>query len=90
MQEALNNVASHSQAKKISIGLKKNSDILTLSVTDNGIGISKQKIDDARSYGLASMKHRCEHLGGSFSISGKYRMGTMVTIRLPLQPKIVL
>lgn len=90
MQEALNNVASHSQAKKISIGLKKNTKTLTLTVTDNGIGISKQKINDTGSYGLASMKHRCEHLGGSFSISGKYRLGTIVTIKLPLHPKIVL
>lgn len=90
MQEALNNVVNHSMAKKVSISLKKSTTNLILTITDNGIGISNEQINDIQSYGLASMKHRCEHVGGSISISGKKRLGTIVTIRLPLHPKIML
>jgi signal transduction histidine kinase len=72
-QEALNNIAKHSGADRVTLCLRKGSDNLELCVTDNGQGFEMQKviprIDTPGGMGLTSMKERTEFSGGSFEIS---------------------
>ena len=73
LQEALNNIAKHSEANLVRLSLKKSGDALGLRVEDNGLGFNPadelSKDASKRGLGLASMKERTETSGGSFSIT---------------------
>ena len=85
LQEALTNVARHSNAKRVSIYLKKTDDSLVLEVTDNGQGISQSQIDNPKSLGLLGMKERALVLGGTFTINGLIHKGTNVKVIMPME-----
>ncbi|MEI6851491.1 MAG: ATP-binding protein [Bacteroidota bacterium] len=84
MLESLNNVACHARATEVSIILKKKADKLFCSIADNGIGIPQQAIDSNQTYGLLSMKHRCENLGGTFAINNNNLGGTSIELSVPI------
>ena len=80
-QEALNNVAKHSEAEWVDITLSKNCDKIELVVSDDGIGMDLElilSITTANSLGLTSMRERAELTGGSFSIESAPGEGTTV------------
>lgn len=83
-QEALTNVARHSNAKRVSIFLKKTSNRVILEITDNGCGIKRQQIDSPRSLGILGMRERALVFGGSVSIRGVQGKGTHVKVEMPL------
>jgi PAS domain S-box-containing protein len=72
LQEALNNVAKHSQADCVQISLDKNDGRIELAVRDNGVGFDRDaKVsgeNGGRGFGLASMRERAESLGGAFRV----------------------
>ena len=87
-QEALNNVAKHSQASLVRFCLKKTDSMIELIVDDNGGGFKMEDIlsDDqpGRGLGIISMKERTELSGGSFSIQTRKGLGTTVQSSWPL------
>lgn len=85
LQEALTNVARHSNAERVSIYLKKADESLVLEVTDNGHGISQSQIDNPKSLGLLGMKERALVLGGTFTINGLTHKGTNVKVLMPME-----
>jgi len=86
-QEFLTNVMRHAHASEVhvTIGVKENTIVLVM--TDNGIGISPQRIDSSTTLGVLGMKERTVMLGGQFTIAGKPGEGTQVTVALPLDEK---
>jgi two-component system CheB/CheR fusion protein len=78
-REALHNAVKHAKARRITIQLT-NSDKLTLSVRDDGVGIdeSKLKMGD----GLQIMRHRAGLIGASISIDSDRGRGTVITCSL--------
>jgi len=82
LQEALNNVAKHSQANLGSVVLRKTNNGLELAVQDNGVGFDEGSVPRAaatkQGLGLASMRERVELSGGSFSIESGPGQGTVV------------
>jgi PAS domain S-box-containing protein len=89
LQEALTNVAQHSQAKAASVDLEVDDSRVVLSVRDDGIGITTEAIEAPSSLGLLGMSERIKFLGGSFSISGKSGQGTLVRVSVPFTTKVV-
>lgn len=85
LQEALTNVARHAEAGKVSIFLKRRNAKLVLEVTDNGVGISQNRINDPQSLGLLGMKERAFILGGDVKINGAKGKGTNVKVLIPLE-----
>ncbi len=83
-QETLTNVARHAKATKVTVLLKKQDKELSLDVTDNGEGITREQMTDAKSLGLIGMRERVHAWGGSFEISGAKAAGTTVTVHIPL------
>jgi glucose-6-phosphate-specific signal transduction histidine kinase len=60
---------------------------ITLEVTDNGRGISRQDMVNTSSMGLLGMRERATLLGGTFKI-GRLRTGgtgTRMTVTIPKQ-----
>jgi len=86
-QEALTNVARHSQATKVSVILEENADTLALSVRDNGQGITEKEIADPKSLGLIGIRERARLCGGEVVISGSRHEGTMVKVLIPQDRK---
>lgn len=78
--EVLNNVEKHSHASKLFIQSKEENGVITMTFTDNGIGISKDSQDGI---GLLNIKQRSELLNGTCSIKS-FDSGTQVRITFPI------
>jgi NarL family two-component system sensor histidine kinase LiaS len=81
-QEALTNVARHSNATEVTIRARVEGESALLIIHDNGHGFDPEHRGDA-GLGLRSMRERVETLGGSLRIiSGED--GTRVEARIPV------
>jgi len=85
LQEALNNVAKHSRADQIRLGLKKKKTKIELKIQDNGRGFDFSKAvslkPSRRGFGLASMRERAELSGATFDIQSAKSQGTQIRVR---------
>jgi signal transduction histidine kinase len=77
-QEALHNIAKHSQATKINIELDGTSDSLRLSISDNGVGFVQNSARIRPGLGLISMRERLHLIGGRVVITAKPGFGTRI------------
>jgi len=84
LQEALMNVATHAEAKSVTVDLMVDERNVILIISDNGTGITLDQLLAPTSLGLLGMRERAEVLNGSFVIEGKPEQGTRVTVRIPL------
>jgi len=85
LQEALNNIVRHAHATAIKILLRHKENSLIMQVSDNGRGITENKLNDFRSFGLTGMRERATLLGGAVEISGRPGIGTTVMVSIPLK-----
>jgi signal transduction histidine kinase len=84
LQEAMNNIAKHSQANLVSISLmRKRDDRIELAIEDNGIGFDMESIK--KGLGLGSMRERAELSGGSFDIESVRGRGTVIRASWPIE-----
>ncbi|MDO8358038.1 MAG: histidine kinase [Nitrospirota bacterium] len=83
-QELLTNVMRHAAASQAQIRLTRDGDNVRLDVTDNGKGISPERVTTTDSFGLRGMQERVSLLGGSFHIAGTSGIGTTASASLPL------
>jgi signal transduction histidine kinase len=81
LQEALNNVARHSGAKKAWVRLRFSAERLRLEVEDHGAGFSPN--GSRQGIGLVAMRERTELLGGTISIARAPEGGTRVIMDVP-------
>lgn len=84
-QEALTNIARHSNASAMKVMLHRAEDTVVLEVSDNGRGITYAQIIDAKSYGLTGIRERAHLLGGKVTIHGNSGKGTSLKVFLPLK-----
>ena len=84
VQEALNNVAKHSQARNFKVKLTCPGSRLALEVEDDGVGFSTRAAQD-RGFGLKGMRERATALGGSMKIRSSPSKGTRVRIVFQLE-----
>ena len=82
-QEAVNNAVRHGKPKLIVIRLVRARGALTLSVRDDGRGLSRRNAARSDGMGLAVMRHRAGMIGGVFNIARAPRRGTVVCCRVP-------
>jgi signal transduction histidine kinase len=80
VQEALENVSKHSQARTCSIRFANHSG-LEIEIKDDGIGLPPNITPGV---GLRSMRERAEELGGSCMIERGVNGGTRILARLPI------
>jgi signal transduction histidine kinase len=87
LQEALNNVAKHSEADTVNLSLKKNKGKIELNIEDNGKGFDLDEVLHADSHerglGLQSIRERTELFGGSIDINSKKGKGTSICANWP-------
>lgn len=83
-QEALTNIARHSKATSVKVLLSEYENNFDMKITDNGIGVSEETLDDVASIGIIGMKERVHLLGGSISFKQNGKGGTIVHVTVPL------
>jgi signal transduction histidine kinase len=84
VQEALTNVARHSNAARVEIRLRERADEILLEIRDDGGGITRRQIDDPASLGLIGIRERADLAGGAVEFEGVEGRGTIVSLRIPL------
>jgi NarL family two-component system sensor histidine kinase LiaS len=82
-QEALSNIARHSQAGHVEIHLEVDRDAISISIHDDGTGFDINEAE-GKGVGLRSMRERVEALGGSLRVESIPKEGTKVVARIPL------
>ncbi|HRY33696.1 MAG TPA: PAS domain S-box protein [Bacteroidales bacterium] len=82
MQEILTNIARHAQAGEVNIFLRKHKGWIYLLVHDNGVGISREDIENSNSLGIIGMRERALVFGGNLVIDGEKGKGTTVKVEI--------
>ncbi len=82
-QEAVSNAVKHGHAQHVRIGLSSDTASLTLTVKDDGCGISAPE-PQQQGMGLRIMHYRAGMIGARVSIAKQETGGTCVTCTLPL------
>lgn len=83
-QEALTNIARHSQATKAAISLLIHQSNIYLEILDNGKGITQEQIKDFKSLGIHGMEERAMVFGGQVYFEGVAGKGTIVKVEIPV------
>ena len=85
VQDALSNVAQHSQATAMRLSLIEEDGELRLSIEDNGKGFDAVLAFQAdASIGLLSMRKRVRATGGRFALESRLQRGTRITAAWPI------
>lgn len=83
-QELLTNVMRHAAASRVRMRLYQGDGMVTLEVTDNGKGITCERMTMPHSFGLRGMQERASLLGGHFHIVGTSGVGTRACTSVPI------
>jgi len=83
-QEALTNVARHAEATEVTASLEQGEARVSLTVIDNGRGITEKETSSSTSFGLLGIRERVRFLGGNVVIDGRPKNGTTVRVAIPL------
>jgi two-component system, NarL family, sensor histidine kinase DevS len=81
LREALSNTARHAMAHRADVSVVVDDDSVTLTVTDDGVGLSA----DGRRSGLANLEARASALNGTFTANRAPEGGTELSWRVPLR-----
>lgn len=84
VQEQLNNIMKHADAKEISITLSHSNDALELEVIDDGRGFTASK-SPSKGLGLKNIYNRAELYNGKVVIQSSPGEGCTLSVFIPLQ-----
>ncbi len=84
VQEGLTNIRNHSQASYVTVKISGTPSSFSLTMKDNGIGVSQEKLDDHRSFGIIGMHERIVGMKGKITIKGIHGKGTTVHLKVPV------
>ena len=87
IQEALSNVAKHSQATRLTIRCSGRKSFLTILIEDNGKGWRQHETQAASSkssgMGFLNMKERAAFVGGTVEVRSMPKKGMAITVQIP-------
>ena len=78
-QEALNNIAKHSGARQVDLGLACQPDQMNLIIKDDGLGFDPNSIT-ADHLGIAIMRERANSIGADLKIESQVGQGTSIEL----------
>jgi len=82
-QETLNNITKHARATQVTMKLRRENNIVTLEVSDNGKGFIFDPVCFAQRNGLQNMRERTHLLDGEFTINSQPGNGTIIKVSIP-------
>jgi ligand-binding sensor domain-containing protein/signal transduction histidine kinase len=84
VKETLNNAVRHSNAKMLMVLLKLEGNVMTLVISDNGVGFDVQHARPGGN-GLVNIQNRMASVSGHAEIASTPGKGTTTTLTMPLQ-----
>ncbi len=91
VQEALNNIAKHSEATDFDIQVIVESTLIRMMISDNGKGFDPEKTlrstGKFSGMGLINIQERVKNYSGKFKIDSVIGSGTVLIIEIPLHDK---
>jgi PAS domain S-box-containing protein len=87
IQEALTNVARHSKATEVFVGLVVNDNSLWVEILDKGKGFDVSTVLNKPTSGLSGMTERADLMGGYLTIKSYPGQGTQLLAALPITEK---
>jgi len=81
-QEALNNVLKHANASRVTVHLYQDKRIVSLEITDDGIGFDPIVAREQGRFGLRGMEERAVRLGGELRVQSSPGEGTSVRVEV--------
>ena len=81
IQEAVRNIIRHSSADSAAIIIKSSDDKISVTISDNGLGISSDK-SGTGGMGIKIMKYRAKMIGAALDIKSSVNGGTEVALSL--------
>jgi len=84
VQEVLNNMVKHSNAKHINVTAGINENLFILALSDDGIGFNVNEEVNSDGAGLRNLYNRASFIKAQLSIKSNIGKGTNISIALPL------
>jgi PAS domain S-box-containing protein len=84
-QELLTNVVRHAKATTATVTIGSEQGWIVLTVQDNGRGFDIHAVGKKNRFGLRGVQERAELLGGTVTIDSTRKVGTTVTVRIPIE-----
>lgn len=81
LQECLTNVQKHAQAKQVDVKLKYDGDMVSITVSDDGVGFDTKKAKPGH-YGLVNILERARKFRGTVDVQSAAGAGTTVHVVL--------
>jgi PAS domain S-box-containing protein len=82
-QEALNNVAKHSRARRVEVILERRAECVLLILEDDGVGFEPaHSAADRHGFGLVGMQERAALVGASLAIESTPGKGATILVRM--------
>lgn len=85
IQESINNIIKHSDAKNVLIDLKAEDNMLLLIIKDDGKGFDVSNLANRKGVGLNQIEARVTIMKGELTITSKENLGTKIRIKLPIK-----
>ena len=89
LQEVLNNIGKHAEAKNVSLIIEEEGRTVRFTVKDDGRGFNVHKTLDKkgtdRGMGLEAMSERVRILGGKINIVSRPGIDTTITFTAPIR-----
>jgi signal transduction histidine kinase len=86
-QEALTNIARHSQATEVHVALDCSAAQVELTIEDNGRGFVTEERVARSSLGMVGMRARARQAGGELTVSSRKFGGVRLVVRIPGRQK---
>jgi signal transduction histidine kinase/streptogramin lyase len=87
VKETLNNAVRHSNAKMLMVQLKLQGNVMTLVISDNGVGFDVQHARPGGN-GLVNIQNRMSSVSGRAEIISAPGKGTTTTLTMPLRVEL--
>jgi two-component system, NarL family, sensor histidine kinase UhpB len=88
VQESLTNIAKHAHCEFVKVDVSDAEKVLTVEISDNGLGIKESDLSKLTSFGIKGLQERAKSVGGWLDVSTNHLGGTSITLSVPLSVNI--
>ncbi|MEP1486872.1 MAG: sensor histidine kinase [Algibacter sp.] len=86
IQETLNNIVKHSEAKSVKINIQKAKQTIEVFISDNGKGFNMNRQQtEGMSLGMKTIEERAKIINTNLRIESNLGKGTVMTLSIPMQ-----
>lgn len=87
LREALQNMMEHHRSREFQVSLNVQSDEISLTVRESGVGFDSEDILERSRIGFDLMKARLKLVDGELSVESQRGRGIVIHARVPLHPR---